>query len=407
MVPNAGHQLQAWRQHTTMIINRNRNNTKMRSCIPLLLFLLLLNACRKDDMIVPPTLNGVTEGTNGKVKGFFLLNEANMGSNKASLDYFDYESGVYWKNIFPTRNPAVTKALGDVGNDIQVYGNKLYAVINVSNLVEVMDLGTAKHIATIPVPNCRYITFHNGYAYVSSYAGPVKIDPNARLGYVARIDTSTLTVKDTCVVGYQPEEMVVRNNKLYVANSGGYRVPTYDSTVSVIDLSSFKELTKIKVAINLHRMKIDSQGNIYVSSRGNYFKIPSKTFIIDPSDNISELPGLPASNLTICGDTAYVYSTEWNYTTGANTVSYAMVNTKSKQIVSRNFITDGTETKISIPYGIAVNPETREIYVTDAGNYVTPGRIYCFSPEGKQKWNTETGDIPAHLAFTYKRLSGL
>jgi DNA-binding beta-propeller fold protein YncE len=379
----------------------------MKSCFPVLLFLVLLNACRKDDMTVPPTLNGVTEGTNGKVKGFFLLNEANMGSNKASLDYFDYESGVYWKNIFATRNPTITKALGDVGNDIQVYGNKLYAVINVSNLVEVMDLGTAKHIATIPIPNCRYITFHNGYAYVSSYAGPVKIDPNARLGYVARIDTSTLTVKDTCVVGYQPEEMVVRNNKLYIANSGGYRVPTYDSTVSVIDLNSFKEITKIKVAINLHRMKMDSQGNIYVSSRGNYFKIPSKTFIIDPSDNISELPGLPASNLTICGDTAYVYSTEWNYTTGANTISYAMVNTRTRQIVSRNFITDGTETKISIPYGIAVNPETREIYVTDAGNYVTPGRIYCFSPEGKQKWNTETGDIPAHLAFTYKRLSGL
>lgn len=379
----------------------------MKSCIPVLLFLVMLNACRKDDVIVPPTLNKVTEGANGKVKGFFLLNEANMGSNKASLDYFDYESGVYWKNIFATRNPTITKALGDVGNDIQIYGNKLYAVINVSNLVEVMDLGTAKHIATIPIPNCRYISFHNGYAYVSSYAGPVKIDPNARLGYVARIDTTTLTVKDTCVVGYQPEEMVVRNNKLYVANSGGYRVPKYDSTVSIIDLTTFKEISKIKVAINLHRMKIDNQGNIYVTSRGNYFTIPSRTFIIDPSDNISELPGLPAGNLTICGDTAYVYSTEWNYTTGANTISYAMVNTQTKQILSRNFISDGTETKIRIPYGIAVNPETREIYVTDAGNYVTPGRIYCFSPEGKQKWNTETGDIPAHLVFTYKRLSGL
>ncbi len=91
----------------------------MKSCIPLLLLLVLFNACRKDDVIVPPTLNKVTGGTNGKVKGFFLLNEANMGSNKASLDYFDYESGVYWKNIFATRNPTITKALGDVGNDLQ------------------------------------------------------------------------------------------------------------------------------------------------------------------------------------------------------------------------------------------------------------------------------------------------
>jgi DNA-binding beta-propeller fold protein YncE len=379
----------------------------MKTLLPILLLVVLLNACRKEDAIIPPTLNKVTEGTNGIVKGFFLLNEANMGSNKSSLDYFDYETGVYWKNIFATRNPTVTKELGDVGNDIQIYGNKIYAVINVSNLVEVMDLGTATHIGTISVPNCRYITFHEGYAYVSSYAGPVKIDPNARLGYVARIDTATLQVKDTCVVGYQPEEMVVRNNKLYVANSGGYRVPKYDSTVSVIDLNTFKEISKIEVAINLHRMKKDNHGNIYVTSRGNYFKIPSRTFIINASDEVSELPELPASNLTILGDTAYVYSTEWNYTTGKNTITYAQVNTTTHEIVSRNFIKDGTESKIKIPYGIAVNPETREIYVTDAGNYVTPGRIYCFSPEGIRKWDTQTGDIPAHFVFTYKRLSGL
>ena len=58
-------------------------------------------------------------------------------------------------------------------------------------------------------------------------AGPVKIDPNARLGYVARVDTTTLTVKDTCVVGYQPEEMVIVGNKLYVANSGLSPPPSY------------------------------------------------------------------------------------------------------------------------------------------------------------------------------------
>lgn len=362
-------------------------------------------ACRKDDAAVPPTTTPVTTGEPGPIKGFFLLNEANMGSNKASLDYFDYESGVYTKNIFPTRNPGVVKQLGDVGNDIQIYGGKLYAVINVSHLIEVMDVTTAKHLATITVPNCRYITFDKGYAYVSSYAGPVLIDPNARLGYVARIDTTTLTVKDTCVVGYQPEEMVIRNNKLYVANSGGYRVPDYDNTVSVIDLNTFKETKKITVAINLDRMKLDSYGNIYVTSRGDYKNIPSNTYILDAYDKISNVLNLPASNLTICGDSAYVYSTEWSYITNSNTITYAIINTRQKAVVSRNFITDGTEKKIAIPYGIAVNPETREIYVTDAKDYVTPGRLYCFTPAGKRKWEVETGDIPAHFVFTRTKLS--
>lgn len=372
-----------------------------------ILLLLLMQSCRKEEAIVPPTITPVTPGVTGPVKGFFLLNEANMGSNKASLDYFDYEAGVYHKNIYPTLNPTIVKELGDVGNDIQIYGNKIYAVINVSHLIEVMELATGKHLGTISIPNCRYITFDNGYAYVSSYAGPVLIDPNARLGYVAKVDTATLTVKDTCVVGYQPEEMVIRDNKLYVANSGGYRVPNYDNTVSVIDLNTFKETEKITVGINLHRMKLDSEGNIYVSSRGDYKGIPSNTYIINAADKVSDVLNLPASNMTISGDSLYVYSTEWSYVTNSNTITYAIVNTRQKRIVSRNFITDGTEKNITIPYGLAINPDTKEIFITDAKDYVTPGRLHCYSPDGKHKWDVETGDIPAHIVFTRKKLTTL
>jgi YVTN family beta-propeller protein len=380
-------------------------NTAM-GCLVLIGF---LSSCRKGESpIVEPTPTPVAPGiVTGPIKGFFLLNEANMGSNKASLDYFDSESGTYFKNIFPKRNPNVVKELGDVGNDIQIYGDKLYAVINVSHLVEVMDVKTAKHIATIPIPNCRYITFDKGYAYVTSYAGPVKIDPNARLGYVAKIDTTSLSVRDTCVVGYQPEEMVIRDNKLYVANSGGYRVPNYDNTVSVIDLNTFKESKKITVGINLHHLKLDKDNNIYISSRGDYKTTPSNLYILNSADKVTNVLNLPVSNMTVSGDSLYVYSTEWSYISNKNTISYAIVNTKTKSVVSRNFITDGTDKKIAIPYGIAINPETKEIYVTDATDYITPGRLYCFTPDGKRKWDVETGDIPAHIVFTRKKLSGI
>jgi DNA-binding beta-propeller fold protein YncE len=342
----------------------------------------------------------------GDVYGFFLLNEGNMGSNKASLDYYDYETGVYSKNIYGERNPHEVKDLGDVGNDIQLYGNKLYAIINCSNYLEIMDVATAKHLAKIAIPNCRYVVFKDGFAYVSAYAGPVKIDVNARIGYVAKVDTAALCVLDSCIVGYQPEEMVICNNKLYVANSGGYRVPNYDNTVSVIDLNSFKEVKKITVGINLHRMELDRYGNIWVSSRGDYYTTPSKTFIIDTKTDLvtDTLHLLPNSNMTLSGDSLYVYSTEWSYTTNSNTVSYAIVNTKTKQVVSRNFITDGTDKTIKVPYGLAVHPETKEILVTDARDYVTPGTLYCFSPGGKKKWSVTTGDIPAHIVFTRKKL---
>jgi DNA-binding beta-propeller fold protein YncE len=83
----------------------------------------------------------------------------------------------------------------------------------------------------------------------------------------------------------------------------------------------------------------------------------------------------------------------------SNTITYGIIDVASRQIVTRRFITDGTDQKIRIPYGIMVHPHTKDIYVTDAKNYVSPGTLYCFDRHGRQKWNVRTGDIPAHLAF--------
>ena len=406
MLPDAGHECETHHQLDFMIRKQH-----FRMSLLLLAAVSLLAACRKEEPIIPSTSTDVTapDGSGGVIRGFFLLNEGNMGSNKATLDYFDYATGVYTKNIYAERNPGVVKELGDVGNDLQIYGRKLYAVINCSHFVEVMDARTARHITQISIPNCRYIVFKGRYAYVSSYAGPVQIDPNARLGYVAKVDTLTMQVVDTCTVGYQPEEMVIVGKKLYVANSGGYRVPNYDRTVSVIDLDTFKEVRKIDVAINLHRLELDRYGRIWVSSRGDYYDVPSRTYVIDSrTDEVTDTFNLlPNSEMTVCGDSLYVYSTEWSYPTQSNTISYAIVNVRTKKVVTRNFITDGTEQRIAVPYGIAVNPATREIFVTDAGNYVTPGKLYCFNPDGTKKWEVVTGDIPAHIAFTYNGLAPL
>lgn len=365
-----------------------------------------LFSCRKPETTLPSEeirIDG--SGMHLKyVKGFYLLNEGNMGSNKASLDVYTYDDNTYRRNIFGERNPDVVKELGDVGNDIKIYGSRLYAVINCSNLVEVMRASDARHIGVVSIPNCRYVTFDGPYAYVSSYAGPVAIDPSARLGYVAKVDTATLTVLDTCVVGYQPEEMVITGGKLYVANSGGYRAPNYDRTVSVIDLASFKEIKKIDVGINLHRMCLDRYGMLWVASRGDHkgSESPdrSKTFVVDTHTDelILTLP-VPNSNMTICGDSIYVYGTEWNSVTATTEKSFGIIDVRSRQLVSSQIITDGTQDNIKVPYCIAVNPESRQIFISDAGDYVTPGKLYCYSPKGKMQWSVTTGDIPGHIAF--------
>lgn len=373
----------------------------IKQCLAAVLAVVTITGCRKGEKIVPPVVTPVDTATaHPAINGIYLLNEGNMGSNKASLDYYDYTTGIYKKNIYAAANPTAVKELGDVGNDIQVYGSKLYAVINVSNKVEVMDAATAKRIKQIDILNCRYITFANGKAYISSYAGPVQIDPKSPIGFVAEVDTATLEITRKVTVGYQPEEMAVVDNKLYVANSGGYRVPDYDHTLSVIDLSSFKEIKKIDVAINLDHVKADNAGNLYVTSRGDYYSVPSALYMIDTkTDQVKKKFGIAASNLCISGDTAYVYGSEYNYNTNEWNINYNMIDVRTATLLNGNFITDGTETAIRMPYGIAVNPATKEIFVTDAKDYVSSGTLYCFDKTGKKKWSVTTGEIPGHLAF--------
>lgn len=376
-----------------------------------LYFLPLLPAitsCREDQLVVPTEYEIIgDEAPDSPIRGFYLVNEGNMGSNKCTLDFYDYYTGLYSRNFYSERNPTVIKELGDVGNDIGIYGSKLYVVVNCSHKVEVMDAHSGIRLGQIDIPNCRYVRFHRGKAYVSSYVGPVLIDPDAPKGAVYEIDTTSMSVTRKVSVGYQPEEMEIIDDYMYVANSGGYRVPNYDNTVSVIQMIDFKQVRQIPVAINLHRVKKDRYKQLWVSSRGNYRGIHSCLCVLsqdNPYNKMECIDTIPVavSNMAIRGDSLYYYATEWNEYAGANTISYGIIDVKTRQVVSDNFITDGSERDITIPYGIAIHPITGDIFVTDAKNYVSSGTLYCFDRNGRKKWSVRTGDIPAHIVFLNK-----
>ena len=375
----------------------------------LLLFtgiLLLFFSCREDEHIVVSEFQIIPEVINhdSGIAGMYLVNEGNMGSNKSTLDFFDYTTGIFHRNIFAAANPHVPMELGDVGNDLQIYGGRLYAVINASHKIEVMCKFTARRIGQIDIPNVRYIRFHGGYAYATSYAGPIILDPNlAQIGFVAKIDTATLQVVARAYVGFQPDELEIVGNKIYVANSGGYMFPNYENTVSVICLYKFEEIKRIEVAINLHRVRADRHGNLWVTSRGDYLTVPPRLFwICLETHEVGGMLDVAVSNFWLDGDSLYIIGTEWSWITMSNTITYAIVDVVKKEVVSRNFITDGTDARIRTPYGIMVNPISGDIYITDAGNFVLPGRLFSFNRYGVLQWEVRTGDIPAHFALLWE-----
>ena len=375
------------------------------------LILAVVSSCREDFYIIPSQNQdtGVAP-TRGDIVGMYVLNEGNMGSNKASIDFLDLDENKptvhYHRNIYSERNPNVVKELGDVGNDIKIYGSKLWIVVNVSNKVEVATVDSCKRITQINIPNCRYLAFKDGFAYVSSYVGPVKLDQDVPLGMVYKVDTVDFKKKDSVVVGYQPEGLCIVDNKLYVANSGGYRAPNYDNTLSEIDLTTFKEIRKIKVGLNLHHCQVDHYGQIWVTSRGNYNDVPSRIYWLYKGHNqdyeVIDSIDTPVSGLSIVGDSLYYYGSAWNNATKQNTISYGLINVRTHQTIDTNLFSSPEVKSITMPYGIMVNPIERDFYLMDAKNYVSSGSLLHFKPDGTHDFTVRTGDIPGHATFVYK-----
>ena len=206
------------------------------------------------------------------------------------------------------------------------------------------------------------------------------------------------------MVGYQPDELEIVDGKIYVANSGGYmgagETAGYERSVSVIDIETFTEEHRIDVAYNLERIKADTDGNLWVSSRGDYKGLPARLFFIDrKKQQVTDTIPIAATNYWIDDNLLYAYGTEWSYITNDWAITYNIVDTKTHKIINSQIITDGTEKSIEKPYGIMVDPENKDIYITDAGNYVTPGVLYCFDKHGKKRWSKRSGNIPGHFTL--------
>ena len=375
---------------------------KKKFIFPIILAIATLFSCREDVMpqeeteYFPPISTTSTHG-------LYVLNEGIMNNNKASLDYCDYGTGVYHRNIYGQANPSVIMGLGDVGNDVKVYGSKLYVTLTNTGKVEIMDIKNNQRIKAISLKDARFITFHNGKVYVTAYTNKVGGLPDAPNGIVVEIDTTSLNITRTVDVGRQPEELCVVNNRIYVANSGGLSAPDYENKVSVIDISSFSVIENIEVAVNLKRIRKDQYGDIYVNSLGDYYDVAPSLSVIDTETNtIKKTFDIAVEDFWITGNTAYVIGLTYSQTSQQPTISYNIIDVQNETLLPNHFITDGTTSQIKLPTCVAVCPETKNIYICDAINYTVPGTLYCFNPQGQKLWSVTTGDIPAHITFVTK-----
>jgi Uncharacterized conserved protein len=333
----------------------------------------VLTSCTKDETTVV---------TNGSV---YVLNQGTMNYNNSTVTSYDIDKATSTIDWYKAQNGV---GLGDTGNDMAVYGGKIYIVVNVSSVVTVTDLN-GKLLKTISFQNGssarqpRCVAFNKNKAYVCSFDGSV-----------ARIDTTSLSIEAYATAGENPDGICVANNNLYVSNSGGmnYMTGNFATTVSVINISSFTETQKITVNMNPFTIHTGDDGNVYVLSHGNYKTIGSEIQMINPQTNTVAKTYANSSAVDFALKGSKIYFC--NYGSSDSAVKVMDVSTGA----ITNFIADGTT--ITTVSGIAVNQANGDVYVaSSATDYVSNGTVYCFDSAGKKKFMFTSGVNPWKIVF--------
>jgi len=354
---------------------------KLNSFFIAVTLLIVLASCHKDK--VTPN-----QGTpKAERAGIYILNQGGFGANNSTLTYYDYATKQLTADLYKTINGT---DLGDTGNDAEIYGSKMYIVVNVSNVVDIVNAKTGKLIKQNSLVNNgvgrqpRSIAFYKGNAFITSYDGTVAV-----------MDTASLAITQYITVGRNPEQLVVSNGKLYVANSGGLSFGNPDNTVSVIDLGTLTETKKITVIANPVTMAADNYGHVYVLSLGDFASIQGGMTIIDNTTDVakSQTTLSLGYNIPMAANGDFVY-----YPTLDNKI--AVYNAKTQSAGAANFITDGTV--LTSPYAIAVDSLSGEVFVSDAKDYSSNGTLYAFDKTGKKEYSITTGINPGRIIFVNK-----
>lgn len=340
----------------------------------LLIVALILVACRK----YPIDEVGQKNPTPSLEEGMFVLNEGLFQHNNATLQFFPKNGSSY--NYF---EQVLGRPLGDTGNDMKAYGEKLYIVVNVSSTLEVMDLKSGKSVKQISMTTAngpkqpRFLAFYEDLILVTCYDG-----------YVDVYDTNLLHLQRRVKVGANPEGISIFQNQAYVANSGGLNFPNVDSTMSIIDLQTWSE-RKVVVGLNPGQVVAADNGRIFVIARGDYASVSSQLKYYDPSsdqvyfyaDKVSAIEKMKGQML-VCYE-------------GSGNKQLALFQPELS-FSPQSFL---SLTDYTTFYGVQYSSNDELIYTFDARGYVNTGLIRTYNLQGDFLASFETQIIPTAIYY--------
>lgn len=354
----------------------------------ILLVLLMLSSCINDDEWFE--LNNPLE-VNITTTGLFIVNEGNFMYDNASLSYYDIDSMKVLNQVFYRTNEVL---LGDVAFSMMIRDSLGYIIVNNSGKIYVINVNTFDYVGKITgLSSPRHIHFINDTkAYVTDlYAKSISIVDLINLEVTGSIDVS-----NNASEFYQhPTEEMVQYGKYVFTNCW-----SYDNKILVIDSETDRLVDSIEVVTQPVSIALDKYNKLWVLSDGGFegsaygFEEPALTRIDAESRIIEEVIRFDTddspSELCINGrrDTLY----------------YLNKHIFILPVLS----TDDPQVLISSPYqeshsrgyfGLAADPNSSEIYIADAIDFVQQGAVYRFSANGTPVDTFSVGISPGGFCF--------
>lgn len=328
---------------------------------------------------------------NAQTEGVLVLNEGGAGSNNAEISLISDQ--VVTNNYFKIKNNNAT--LGDTAQDIKIFGDKIFVVLNISNQIKVINKSDFSLITTISnnLDNPRYIAFSGDKFYVTNWGGSGAGSAN---NYVAVYNINTYSHEANIAVGSGPEKIYSKDDKLYVLLKGGFGINQY---MNVINAPTNSVISQVNVGDFPHSI-FEKNNLLYIMSSGNPYTPNSfGTFTVynTTSQSIVSSTALPAGTKPAYMDTD-----------GTNIYYMKDASIYKTSIAAPSFSTNAIASPpITInSYGTAYgfNIVNNKIYVADPKGYVAPGKIYTYDLQGTLQ-NTFTVSLLPNQIIAYNSAS--
>ena len=332
--------------------------------ILLVAIILIANACKPDDTNQPS--NTTLDATK-----MLVLNEGNFMWGNASISLYDLnKDSILFDDIYQNKN---NEALGDVLQSATFIDDKIYLVVNNSGKIVVVDKHTLKKVNEVSgLGSPRAIVDGlNGYLYVSDlYANEIKV-----------LNKTDLSIDKHIAINGWTEKLVVYNNRLYVSN-------VTSKYIYIINTSNNILIDSVNIGYGTNGMLLDNNHKLWITTIGKSDEaiLPNiSRFTINTSslslDVKLDLSSNSASFLCSNKTKEKIY-----YRIGESI--YTMNSTASSLPTSSLFTKSG-----AIIYGLGIEPNTGDIFISDAMDYVQKSTIYRYSADGTQLKSSKKAGI--------------